>query len=117
MRTRPTARMIVVDEHQRILLLRYEDKKLVHSKPEVNQPGPHYYWITPGGGVEATETYAQAALRELWEETGIKDVKLGPPVLQCERTLAFPDGEVILFSERYFLVRVAGGSINLDNLI
>jgi 8-oxo-dGTP pyrophosphatase MutT (NUDIX family) len=35
------------------------------------------YWVLPGGGVEAGETIAQAALRETAEELGL-DVRLGP---------------------------------------
>ncbi|MFN8411845.1 MAG: NUDIX domain-containing protein [Anaerolineales bacterium] len=35
------------------------------------------YWTLPGGGVEGNETYEQAALREVKEETGL-DVVIGP---------------------------------------
>ncbi|MDQ3541424.1 MAG: NUDIX domain-containing protein [Chloroflexota bacterium] len=38
------------------------------------------YWITPGGGVEPCETWESAAIRELFEETGLTDVELGPYV-------------------------------------
>ena len=35
-------------------------------------------WITPGGGLLPGENYEEAARRELWEETGISDIELGP---------------------------------------
>jgi 8-oxo-dGTP diphosphatase len=35
------------------------------------------FWVTPGGGLQGRETYAQAARRELREETGL-DQPLGP---------------------------------------
>lgn len=30
------------------------------------------YWTLPGGGLEAGETAAEAAVREVWEETGLR---------------------------------------------
>lgn len=30
------------------------------------------YWTLPGGGIEAGESPAEAAMREVWEETGLR---------------------------------------------
>jgi 8-oxo-dGTP pyrophosphatase MutT (NUDIX family) len=35
-------------------------------------------WITLDGQLESGESYEQAALRELWEETGVEPGELGP---------------------------------------
>ncbi len=35
------------------------------------EPG-RAYWTLPGGGLEAGETPAEAAVREVWEETGLR---------------------------------------------
>ena len=57
---RRTARVIPVDPDGRVLLLRGEDI------------GGREHWFTIGGAIEAGETPAQAASRELREETGIR---------------------------------------------
>lgn len=41
---------------------------LQHREPE----GGSLYWCPPGGGREQGETFEQAAVREVYEETGIQ---------------------------------------------
>lgn len=52
----PAAVTVVRDERGRLLLVRHAD--LGH-------------WAVPGGAVDPTETPADAAVREMWEETGL----------------------------------------------
>jgi 8-oxo-dGTP pyrophosphatase MutT (NUDIX family) len=60
---RTAARLVVLDAAGRILLLHVQDL----SNPQFGT-----VWELPGGGIEAGESYTQAALRELREETGIE---------------------------------------------
>lgn len=90
MRIRPTVRLLVIDPQQRILLFKIEDN--VPLDPA--HPDMTVYWVTPGGGVDPGETFEQAGLRELWEETGIRAAALGPWVGQRSRVLHFPDEQV-----------------------
>ena len=60
-RQRRTARVLVVDDSGHLLLFSDSDPGI---------PGLRW-WITPGGGVEAGESYREAALREVAEETGL----------------------------------------------
>ena len=109
---RPTVRLLVLDEQQRILLFHIHDHRPVHEA----FPGMTVYWNTPGGGVEANETYEKAAHRELWEETGIKNVTLGPCVWLYERIILGDKGRIQL-QERYFLVSIPTTSVSMLNML
>lgn len=66
---RRAARVLLIDEHDHILLLRGTDP----SKPEAG-----FWWFTPGGGMNEGEVVEEAARRELFEETGLADANFGP---------------------------------------
>jgi 8-oxo-dGTP pyrophosphatase MutT (NUDIX family) len=104
-RLRRNARLVVLDEQGRILLFRYE--RSLGS-------GEHA-WCTPGGGVNEDESFEDAARRELWEETGRRDVALGPCV--WIRDVEFEMlGELVRSDERYYLVRVPGYEVDTANM-
>jgi 8-oxo-dGTP pyrophosphatase MutT (NUDIX family) len=56
---RPAARVLLLDDRDRLLLLHAEDAT------------GHRWWVAPGGGLEQGESFEAAAVRELAEETGI----------------------------------------------
>lgn len=82
---RETARILLVDEENRVLLLK------THFDPEVGLP-PR--WLTPGGGIDQGETALEAAVRELLEETGlvIDPAILEEPVLEASGRWDWADG-------------------------
>lgn len=94
---RPAARVIVLDEEDRVLLLHGHDP----DRPEAGS-----WWFTPGGGVDPGETPEQAARRELFEETGIELAELGPVVHERSFELDF-QGARYLQHEVFFAVRIA----------
>ena len=109
---RPTARLLVIDDRQRLLLIRVHDTRPVHEA----FPDMSVYWNTPGGGVEPHETHQQAAQRELWEETGITTDQVDTCVWLHERILAGDKWRVVL-QERFFVVYVPTSVISLAHLL
>ena len=111
MRERPTARVLLIDPDKRLLLQRIVDPSI----SELGQPPIDELWCPVGGGVDDHETYEDAARREVWEETGITDVHLGPWVWSRNLTMHWK-GEKVLFPERFFLAWSHTAEISLENL-
>ena len=68
MRMRPSARLLVTDRQGRLLLFRFR-----------HDDGPltgKTYWATPGGALDEGESFAEAARRELYEETQIRSAEI-----------------------------------------
>lgn len=100
MRERPTARVLLLDEKGRILLM----KGRLPSDP--GAPGA---WFTIGGGIELGEDLYAAASREVVEETGFSDVELGEIAWCGEVVLRDRKQRPVLFKDTFILARCAGG--------
>lgn len=93
---RRAGRVLVIDDTGRALLLHGSDP---------GRPDAGSWWFTPGGGLNDDETFAEAARRELAEETGHRCAPFGEPV--HHRTTEFEfDGVRYRQVEQYFLLRV-----------
>jgi 8-oxo-dGTP pyrophosphatase MutT (NUDIX family) len=90
---RPTGRIILIDASDRVLLIRSED-------PRIDVP---VLWLTPGGGCKSGDSCAQAASRELLEETGIELVDPGPRL--WIRRHVWRWGDRMIDSEERFVFR------------
>jgi ADP-ribose pyrophosphatase YjhB (NUDIX family) len=99
---RNTVRLVLLNEKDKLLLMHIDD-------PRTKSIGKKYggsFWVTVGGQIEQNETVKDAAIRELFEETGIKDneVTLGPIIWLRELDLILY-GKSAHIKEQYIVAR------------
>ncbi len=93
----PAASAVVVDDEGRLLMAKRTDNEL---------------WTIPGGGMKPGETIADAAVREVKEETGI-DVEVVTLVgiyTNPQHVVEYSDGEVRQQFSVCFACRPVGGT-------
>ena len=105
--SRQAGRVLVVDAQGRVLLLQGFDP----ARPD--EP----YWFTVGGGARPGETLAEAAARELREESGIAatPAELGQPVWHEVTDFSF-DGRRFRQEQDFFVLRVGSAEVSSDGL-
>lgn len=102
MRTRNVARIVAINPDNEVLLLQYrQERSLDPEQPELLE-----YWVPPGGSLNSGESFEEAAVRELEEETGIRVTDPGSWVWTRALKLRVED-EDRLQVERYYVVRVS----------
>lgn len=101
---RAAARVLLFDERDRLLLFLYEIEGA--EAPEL--------WGTPGGGLEEGESFEPAALRELHEETGLREVTLGPCVWLRNPVYRW-NGAFHESRERFFVARTVIDGVSLGS--
>ena len=84
-----------VDDNSRVLLLRWKD-------PVTGS----ILWEGPGGGVEVGETPFDAACREVEEETGLRDARIGKRSVPVARDVWWA-GYHLEGVEEFFVARVS----------
>lgn len=96
---RVAARLLIFDEQSRLLLLAGVD-------PNNREKS---FWFAPGGGVEASETLQQAAVREAHEETGavLDPADVRGPVYEEHVEYEFA-GALMRQKNHFFVIRVPG---------
>jgi 8-oxo-dGTP diphosphatase len=107
LRTRASSRLLVLDPDGRVLLFRFTFK----DGAWVGQN----FWATPGGEIDPGETFEAAAVRELFEETGVRVADVGAEIAQRKFVMQLPDGEHVVADERFFVVRTDDDAVSREH--
>jgi 8-oxo-dGTP pyrophosphatase MutT (NUDIX family) len=107
----PTARALITDPDDRILLLRVRDAVALDAADPVTD-----YWITVGGGVENGETFETAIVREIFEETGHVIRDPGPCIWRRRKSITDRAGVTRATDERYFWCPLSSAELSDANL-
>jgi 8-oxo-dGTP pyrophosphatase MutT (NUDIX family) len=104
---RRAGRVLVLNSADRVLLL--------HGFDPVRPDEP--YWLVPGGGANPGESLAEAAARELREETGISASpgELGEPVWHEVTEFSFA-GIAYRMEQDFFLLKIAAAEVSTDGM-
>lgn len=108
MKIRKTARAVMLDSLDRILLFEYQ------FPAGFLGDDPRRFWATPGGEIEPGEDVLDALVREVREETGIDGCEFGSELWHGSNTLAFK-GVPTRTLERFFLVRSPTASLGVTD--
>lgn len=103
---RRVSRVVLLDQDDRFLLL-------LTTSPRLAVPVTR--WITPGGGVDPDESHVDAAIRELYEETGLNIESVSDCIHSLEGQSVFNDGHVQSTYTEFFAVRTESFTPTNDN--
>jgi 8-oxo-dGTP pyrophosphatase MutT (NUDIX family) len=110
---RNSIKVILLNNHNELLLMLVDDPRTT----SVDGKSRGKFWCLIGGEIEQNETLNQAAIREIYEETGIKkeDVELGPVVWFGEFDLIL-SGKFTHFKQKFIVAKTKKNKIALEFL-
>lgn len=104
MRTIASARALLIDPQDRVLLMRLAAGRIRLADAAV--AARPTFWVTPGGSLDPGESFEAALRREVWEETGLTLERPGRWVWTGEKEIV-RDGERLMTVAHVYVQRVA----------
>ena len=91
-----------------VLVVNDKDQVLLQKRSDTGE------WCVPGGALEPGETYKEAAIRELSEETGIhvENLELFGLYSGDDRLIHYPNGDVVYSLSVIFTTKDYSGTIS-----
>lgn len=111
-KTRHTVRALLFNPAGDMLLFKYRNDPNIHAVGHA--PLNSDYWGTVGGGIDDGEDIMDALRREIFEEAGHTDIKIGPQVFHRKVDLVFYGG-LLHVDEKYFIAHTATTDISTEN--
>ena len=102
MKIREAVRAVLLTSENEILLMKFEEPA-----------SRRQFWITPGGARETNEEARACLIRELNEETGLRDVRVGPLLWKRRHTFEW-NGNEVRQHEQFYLVETVWFEPTMD---
>lgn len=98
----PAVSVVVRDRHDRVLPVKHSE---------------FGSWMTPGGAIEPAETPADAAVREVWEETGleVRPTRLAGVFGGPECVVRYRNGDETSYAIILFEAEILGGETGTNS--
>lgn len=108
---RESVSVLLFNKNRELLLMYADDPKTTTMGGIYHGP----YWFTVGGKIEQNESVYDAAKRETYEETGIKDIDLGPVVWHGELDLIL-SGKPTHIIKKFIVAETNEKDVSLNKL-